>query len=68
MSKQETRWQLTPEKRWTAGGYQLVVDTTLEDLAGNRVGELFEVEVFHPIQRKGGTKIVSVPFEVGGVK
>jgi hypothetical protein len=65
VSEQETRWGLTPEKPWPAGEYHLVADTTLEDLAGNRVGQAFEVDVFRPVQREVKTETVKLPFRVG---
>lgn len=60
----ETRWQFVPERPWQAGAHRLVVDTTLEDLAGNRVGELFEVDVFTKIQPRLQMKTVEMPFTV----
>ncbi len=60
----ETGWQFTPEADWPAGSYRLMVDTTLEDLAGNNIGRPFEVDVFHPVQRRVEAKTVAVPFEV----
>ncbi|HYH66298.1 MAG TPA: hypothetical protein VD866_16520 [Urbifossiella sp.] len=53
-----------PSRPWRAGRYRLVVDTRLEDVCGNRVGEPFEVDVFRPVQRRIETKTVSRPFEV----
>lgn len=38
----ERSWQFTPSEAWTAGGYDLVVDTKLEDLAGNSVARVFD--------------------------
>jgi hypothetical protein len=61
---EETRWELTPEKAWPAGKYQLVADTRLEDLAGNSIGRPFEVDVFRPVQREIKTETVKLPFEV----
>jgi len=40
----ETRWRFTPTQRWRAGEYRLSIDSSLEDLAGNRIGRLFEVD------------------------
>jgi hypothetical protein len=65
VGEQETRWQFTPEKPWPAGEYQLVVDPVLEDLAGNRIGRPFEVDVFRPIPREVKAETVKVPFRVG---
>jgi hypothetical protein len=39
----ETAWTFTPDEPWVAGPYQLVVLTLLEDPAGNRVGQPFEI-------------------------
>ena len=46
VDKQETEWRLTPREPWRAGNYQLVVDTALEDLAGNHIGQAFDIDVF----------------------
>jgi hypothetical protein len=64
VSTEETRWHFTPDRVWQAGGHQLVVDKTLEDLAGNSIGRPFEVDVLHPIQRKVDMEKVAIPFEV----
>jgi hypothetical protein len=52
VSDEETRWRLTPERPWRAGSYHFVVDTALEDLAGNSIARPFEGDVFRPIQRE----------------
>jgi hypothetical protein len=41
-----------PKTPWKRGAYKLVVDSRLEDVCGNRVGEPFEVDVFKPVTRK----------------
>jgi hypothetical protein len=38
----EQSWRFTPADAWTAGEYELVVDTKLEDLAGNSVARVFD--------------------------
>jgi hypothetical protein len=53
-----------PANPWRRGEYKLVVDTRLEDVCGNRVGEPFEVDVFKPVQRKIEGKTVARPFAV----
>jgi hypothetical protein len=58
------RWLFTPEGPWQAGSYKLVVKTTLEDLAGNKVGRLFEVDVFNEVEKEIKAETVDVPFEV----
>ena len=47
-----------------SGDYSLVVGTTLEDLAGNRIGRLFEVDVFERVEERITTTTVSLPFQV----
>jgi hypothetical protein len=64
VADEETCWQFRPTQAWKSGTYRLVADTTLEDLAGNRIGRPFEVDVFHPISREIKTETVTVPFEV----
>lgn len=44
VEREEQRWLFTPQEAWTSGNYTLAVDGTLEDLAGNRIGRLFEVD------------------------
>ena len=43
---EETRWRDTPERPWSPGTYKVVVDQSLEDLAGNSIARPFEVDVF----------------------
>ena len=61
---EECRWDFLPDSSWTAGKYQLVIDTTLEDLAGNRIGEPFEVERIESVEKILRPEIVRIPFEV----
>ncbi len=59
-----TRWWFKPEKPWKAGSYQLLVDTALEDLAGNGIGRPFEVDLTGPITRRTATETIALPFTV----
>jgi hypothetical protein len=38
----EQSWRFTPADPWARGGYELVVDAKLEDLAGNSVARVFD--------------------------
>lgn len=40
----ERRWSFTPDARWQAGSYVVEVGTELEDLAGNNLRDLFDVD------------------------
>jgi hypothetical protein len=61
---EERRWEFRPERPWNAGKYQLVIDTTLEDIAGNRIGRAFEVEDAGPVDKRAQAETVRVPFEI----
>ncbi|MBL9122173.1 MAG: hypothetical protein JNG90_00985 [Planctomycetaceae bacterium] len=43
-ANQEMTWKFIPDDPWDAQPHQLVVETTLEDLAGNSIGRPFEVD------------------------
>ena len=60
----ERRWTLVPESAWRRGAYKLVIETTLEDLAGNNIGKPFEVDVFDNIQRRLSTSTIKLAFEI----
>lgn len=61
----ERRWVFQPEQPWSAGAYTIVVDTVLEDLAGNRIGRPFEVDQTGPIEKRLEVETVSIPFHIG---
>jgi hypothetical protein len=60
----ETRWRFTPEQPWTTGRYTLVVDKTLEDLAGNSIGRPFEVDLFDKVDARPTSETVTIPFQI----
>ncbi len=62
VQRQETQWRFTPKSAWKAGNYKLIVDTGLEDLAGNHIGQPFDVDTFERVTEKITTATVSVPF------
>ena len=53
-------WRFLPDARWLAGRYQLVVSPELEDLAGNRPGRNFDLNLEHetPAEQVSGKPIV----------
>lgn len=57
-------WKLRPDKPWAGGDYSLVIDTTLEDLAGNRIGRAFEVDVTGTIDKQVFAETVRIPFKI----
>jgi len=64
LGDQERRWVFVPANPWRPGTYQLVVPTTLEDLAGNNIGKPFEVDLFEGVQRRLATPSVKLSFKV----
>lgn len=60
----ETRWQFMPEKPWSPGRHRLIIDTALEDLAGNSVAKPFEIDVFKTVQREIKAEMVELPFDI----
>jgi hypothetical protein len=44
VQRAETRWVFTPRDPWQTGEYRLLAASTLEDVAGNRIGRPFEVD------------------------
>jgi hypothetical protein len=60
----EKCWQFTPKRPWQPGLYHLEVATRLEDLAGNRIGRPFEVDVFRYDPRKVKATPVRLTFEI----
>jgi hypothetical protein len=64
IDRQETRWRLTPHQPWRPGAYQIVVDTGIEDLAGNHIGQPFDIDVFERVTEHITTGTISWPFSV----
>jgi hypothetical protein len=62
--RDETEWRFTPQQPWKVGDYQVVVQTTLEDLAGNHVGRAFDVDTFDRVTRTISKDTTSLPFRI----
>lgn len=56
----ERQWRFTPESPWPGGTYSLVVNSLLEDIAGNRMTGTFE----RPLTQRDDPKEFHVAFEV----
>ena len=56
-----------PAEPWRPGEYQLLVDTVLEDLAGNHIGRPFDVDLneFNQGTERVIPKTVSLWFWIG---
>jgi hypothetical protein len=64
IGEHETQWRFQPQEPWRAGDYQLIVDTGLEDLAGNHIGQPFDIDVFQRVTEHIDAKTVSIPFVI----
>ena len=64
LSNHERRWRFVPAQAWRRGPHALLVQKTIEDLAGNNIGKAFEVDLFDNVQRRFTNATVRLPFEV----
>jgi hypothetical protein len=64
VGKAETEWQFTPTGFWAAGDYRLIVNVGIEDLAGNHIGQPFDIDTFERVTEHIATDTVSLPFQV----
>jgi hypothetical protein len=66
IDRNETRWSFTPAASWKAGDYKLEIDMALEDVAGNRIGRAFDVDVFDQGAERITRKTAELPFRISG--
>lgn len=64
LTERERLWKFLPQRSWKAGHYSLIVDTTIEDLAGNNIGKAFEVDLFDGVAKRLERKTITLPFEL----
>jgi hypothetical protein len=64
IERTETEWRFTPDHPWKSGDYQLVVFSSLEDAAGNRIDRPFEVDMFDRVDKNDTPQRFLVPFAV----
>jgi hypothetical protein len=60
----ETRFRFTPDSGWKSGAHEIVVDGVIEDLAGNRLGKVFDVDTSDPTQSTNATPSATIAFDV----
>jgi hypothetical protein len=58
----EQSWQLVPRQPWAPAAYQLIVDSVLEDVAGNSVSRVFDRDLARPDDRPRRARPVIVGF------
>jgi hypothetical protein len=64
VERDETEWRFVPHQAWKAGKYSLVIDTGIEDLAGNHIGQLFDIDTFQEVTEHITSKTVSLPVTI----
>ncbi len=64
LDRHETEWRFVPDAPWQPGDYHLVVDTGIEDLAGNHIGAAFDIDIFEKVSKTIDRKSVNVPFTI----
>jgi hypothetical protein len=64
VAREESEWRFTPRASWAAGSYKLIIDTSLEDLAGNKIGQPFDIDVFDHVTERITTTQTSLAFEI----
>ena len=62
VDQQETRWSFTPTQTWRTGHYEIEIDSILEDLAGNKLNRLFDVDVFDKVDKKVVPQLLHLRF------
>jgi hypothetical protein len=64
IDRNETRWIFRPAQPWKPGHYELVIDMALEDLAGNRIGRPFDVDLFERVTERITAETTTLGFDV----
>jgi hypothetical protein len=64
IERQETRWTFTPREPWKAGNYRLMVSNALEDLAANKMGQLFDMDAVDSVNESVEPRTIPIPFSV----
>jgi hypothetical protein len=64
LQDEERQWTFVPEAPWPRGAHRLMVETTIEDLAGNNIGKPFEVDLFNDVPGSLTNATVKLPFEI----
>ena len=60
----ERVWTFTPAIPWRTGQYNIVVENTLEDLAGNSLEKPFDVDVFRDIPKTDNERYSRIPLSI----
>lgn len=64
LQEHETKWLFRPEQPWEPGQYEILVQSTIEDLAGNNIGKPFEVDLEQSDRPRDPVRTIPIPFRV----
>jgi hypothetical protein len=64
VDRNETRWNYIPNETWKSGEYHIEVEPALEDVAGNRMDHVFDVDVAETPSGPIATEAVTLAFRV----
>jgi len=64
LAEGDSIWVFSPSTVWVAGSHTLRVESALEDVAGNNVDRLFDVDQRATGDRRDGAPIRNVLFQV----
>lgn len=64
VDSEETAWRFVPSRPWPAGDYTLDIDPNLEDLAGNNLAHLFDVDLSQDVRLSEEEARARLPFTV----
>jgi hypothetical protein len=64
VARNESEWRFTPQATWLVGAHRLIVDNALEDLAGNKIGQPFDIDVFDKVTERITTTATPLPFQI----
>ncbi|HWC76092.1 MAG TPA: Ig-like domain-containing protein [Blastocatellia bacterium] len=64
LSNNERLWTFTPSAPWRIGSHNIVIEPTIEDLAGNNPGKPFDVDVSKAPARRISTTPLKLTFQV----
>lgn len=64
VDSEETAWHFVPTRPWPAGDYTLDINPDLEDLAGNNLAHLFDVDLSQDVRLSEEEARARIPFTV----
>ena len=64
LEENDSRLRFAPAAGWAPGAYTIHVDGIIEDLAGNRLGKLFDVDTMDPTQAVSAAPSAELSFQI----